>query len=120
MSMLGGRTMTEESITWDDAIENTGFVVLEIDTPKKLKVTNWKLEKRPADSKVAAGEVEFVADVTEEDEKPVTEKLFTTTSKRLKTKLRGIFENKNPNDIIELSILRVGEQFNTQYSVKEL
>ena len=112
--------MTEEEINWDEAVENTGFVSLKTDTEKKLVLTNWKLEKRPINTKVAPGEIEFIAKVIKEDNEEVEDRIFSTTSKRLKQKLRPIFENKDTTEKVEISILRVGEQFNTQYSVKEI
>lgn len=109
-----------ENINWDEATMNSSFVALITDEPKILKVVNWRFEKKPEDSKIAAGQIEFIADVLEEDGKVVSEKLLATTSKRLKQKLRPIFENKDPKTEIVINILKVGEQFNTQYSVKEV
>ena len=108
-----------ENINWDEATSSGNFVSLKSDTQKVLKITNWRAEKRPMDAKVAAGEIEFLADCVEEDG-VVCDKVFSTTSNRLKKKLRAILETKQPTSIVKLSILRVGEQFNTQYSVKEL
>ena len=111
--------MTED-INWDEAVATNGFVALEVDKEKVLLLTNVQLIKRPADAKIAAGEIEFTSDVVEEDGVPVTDKQFTTTSKRLETKLRPIFEGKDATARTKLSILRVGETFQTQYSVKTL
>ena len=112
--------MADENINWDDATESAGFVTLKPDAEKIIEVINWKFEKRAVDARIAAGEIEFIADVVFEDGEAVEEKLFTTTSKRLKTKLRPIFENRPSTEKVKLSILRVGETFQTQYSVKEL
>lgn len=109
----------EEKIGWDEALENTDFVVLETDEPKEIVITNWRFERRPVDSKIAAGQVEFIADVKEEDGKEV-EKKFTTTSNRLKTNLKPLLEKTEPTEKVKLSVLRVGKQFNTQYSCKKL
>ena len=110
--------MTEENqeLTWDEAVNTSGFVQLENDMAKILVLQNVRLEKRPMDAKVAGGEIELIADVVEEDGE-VVEKKFTTTSKRLKQKLRPILEGKLPADKTKVSILRVGEKFNTQFSV---
>ena len=118
-----------EEITWDEATKNGAFVTLEEDVVKKLTVTNWKFKRKDKDAKVAAGEIEFISEVITEDgettpavvwdgDKLSDGKLFTTTSKRLKEKLRPIFEGKAQDAKISLSILRVGKQFNTQYSCK--
>ena len=109
-----------EKINWDEATQNKGFISLVVDEPKVLKLTNWRFEKKPRDSNIAAGEIEFIADAIEEDGELVSDKLFTTISKRLKQKLRPIFEDKKTSDEVTINILRIGEQFNTQYSVKEV
>jgi len=111
--------MTDD-INWDEATASSGFITLEVDKEKVMVLTNVQLIKRPADAKIAAGEIEFVSDVVEEDGQAVTDKQFTSTSKRLKTKLRPIFEGKDATAKTKLSILRVGETFQTQYSVKAL
>ena len=85
-----------------------------------IQMANYKLVKRSADEPLAPNEVEFTSDVVEEDGKTMDGKKFNTTSKRLKKKLRPIFEDKEPTDKVKLTILKVGEQFNTQYSVKEV
>ena len=108
-----------DNISWDEATQSSGFVSLIADEEKVLKLVNWRFEKKAPDSKIAAGEIEFIAEVLEEDGEKTTDKIFSTTSKRLKQKLRPIFEKNASTDIVEISILRVGEQFNTQYSVKE-
>ena len=113
--------MAEEEISWDEAVKSGEFVQLEEDTEKTLVLTKHRLVRRGNDVAVAKGEVEFVAEVvTEDGETPPQERKFTTTSKRLKKKLRPIFENKKPEDQTTLTILRVGDKFDTQYSVKEV
>jgi len=109
--------MTDEKITWDDAIASAGFVKLVEGEPKELVLTNHRLEEV---DKFGEKQIEFQAEVLFEDNEPCTEKVFTTTSKRLKTKLRPIFENKASTNKSKITIMMVGEKFNTQYSVKEL
>jgi hypothetical protein len=126
--------MTEETqknsvdINWDDATKNANFVGLETDNEKIITVTNWKFERRAQDAKIAGGEIEFISDCIEEDGKKIENKLFTTTSKRLKAKLRPFFEEEDkdgemiprPSDIVvKLSILKVGDKFSTNYFVQE-
>ena len=108
--------MAEEEISWDDAINTSGFVKLEQDEQKKLVLTNWKNVKV---EKFGGKKAEFQADVLEEDDKKV-EKQFTTVSNRLKMKLRAILEGKNKDDKVKVSILRVGNKYSTNYSCKEL
>jgi len=110
--------MTEENtVSWNEAISDGGFISLETDEQKVLVLTNWRLEEA---EKFGTKQVEFVADVVEEDGQPVTDKKFTTTSNRLKKKLRTIFENKEPTGKVKISLLKVGEKYDTQYSCKEL
>ena len=104
-------------INWEEATANSGFVNLEADKDTVLVLTNPKLEKKEKFNKI---QVEFSADVIEEDGVQVVEKRFTTTSNRLKKKLRAIFENKKSDEKTKLSILIVGESYQTQYSVKEI
>jgi len=106
-----------EEINWDEAVSSSGFVRLETDKEKRLTLTNFELNEV---EKFGEKNIEFSADVLEEDGEPVKEKKFTATSRRLKKKLRPIFENKDPTSKVKLSILKVGEQFSTQYSVKEI
>lgn len=112
--------MTNDNIGWDDALKGSGkFVSLKSDESKVLVLTNWRFEENPKDSKVAAGQIAFKADVTEEDGEPC-EKTFDTASNRLKKKLRPIFEGKPATEKVKISILRVGDRFDVQYSVKQL
>ncbi|QDP57878.1 MAG: hypothetical protein Unbinned1693contig1002_22 [Prokaryotic dsDNA virus sp.] len=104
-------------ISWDEAVASSGFVSLESDNEKKLVITNWRLEEV---EKFGSKEIELQADVVQEDGEVVKEKLFTTTSKRLKKKLRPILEGKDAKTNVSVSILKVGDKYDTQYSVKEL
>jgi len=106
-----------EEISWDDAIASDGFVKLEADKEKVLVVTNIHFEKV---KKFDKEQVELQSDVLEEDGKETSDKKFTTSSRRLKQKLRPILEGKAPADKVKLSILKVGDRFDTQYSVKEI
>lgn len=109
-----------ENISWDDALKNANFVKLETDKEKIISITEWDFEVRDAKASVAAGEVEFVSKCVEEDGEKVDGKSFNQTSKRLIAKLRPILENRDKSDVVKLSILRVGESYQTQYSVKEI
>ena len=105
-----------ENINWDEAIGSGDFVRLSAEEEKKLTLTNHRLEKV---NKFGSEAIEFQADVVVEDGETV-KKLFTTISNRLKKKLRPIFENKAETDKTHITILMVGEKFDTQYSVKEV
>jgi len=109
--------MTEEKISWEEAVASEGFVRLEPDKEKVLILKNPKLEKV---EKFGNEVIEFQANVIEEDNEKQSEKLFTTSSRRLKSKLRPIFETLGENEEVKISILRVGDRFDTQYSVKKL
>ena len=107
----------EKKITWDDAIASSGYVSLPEGETKKLVLTNWTFEEVDKfDKKV----IEFQAEVLFEDGESCKEKTFTTSSNRLKKKLRPIFEKKSSTDKVKITIIRVGDKFDTQYSVKEL
>jgi len=115
-----------EELNWDEALSGGAFVKLEEGTPKTLVVTNWRFEKV---EKFGKEQIEFQADVVEEDGTKVSEveiqgklkpKQFNTSSKRLKQKLRSVFEGVDPKLQLKFSVLRVGEKFDTQYSVKKL
>lgn len=105
-----------DEITWDDAIDSGNFITLESDKEKIMTIDGW--DWNPVE-KFQKKEIEFVGNVIEEDGKKV-EKKFTTTSNRLKKKLRPLLEGKPKTDTFKLSVLKVGEKFDTQYSVKLL
>ena len=104
-------------ISWEEATSSNGFVKIEPEKEKKLKVKNFRFEKI---DKFGNEQIEFQADVVEEDGESVKDKLFTTTSRRLKAKLRPVFEDKKPDSVVTFSVMAVGEGFSVQYSVKEL
>ena len=106
-----------ENINWNEATQSDGFVKIEQDKEKILVLTNYRLVKV---DKFGEENIEFQADVLEEDGVSVNKKLFTMSSRRAKVKLRPIFENKKTTDIVKLSILKVGDRYDTQYSIKEL
>jgi hypothetical protein len=104
-----------ENVNWDEAVASSGFISLESDKEKKLIIRNIQLLKV---EKFGKETIELQADCIEEDGEKC-EKMFTTSSRRLKQKLRPILEKKDPTSEVKLSILRVGDRFDTQYSVKE-
>ena len=106
-----------QDINWDDAISSGKFVKLVTDTEKKLKLGVWGFEKV---DKFGEVQVEFQAEVLEEDDEKISGKIFTTTSNRLKTKLRPIFEGRDKDKPVTIKILMLGEKFNVIYSVKEV
>ena len=112
--------MTNDTIGWDDALKGSGkFISFKADEQKTIVITNWRFEENPKDAKVAAGQIALKADVTEEDGE-ACEKILDISSNRLKRKLRPILETKNPSQKVKISVLKVGDKYDTQYSVKEL
>lgn len=105
-----------EEVTWDEAFTGGKYVKLETDEPKVVHIKDWKLMK---EEKFGEQVVEFQAVCTEEDGETV-DKMFCSSSKRLKTKLRPLTEKADKEKGINLSIIRVGEKYDTQYSVKEV
>jgi len=110
--------MTEEP-TWEEALTSGKFVKFITDESKTLKLTNARLERNSTDAKFSAGEIAFKADVIEENGE-TCEKKLEVNSTRLKKKLKPIFEKKKREDVTKISVLKVGDRFETQYSVKEL
>lgn len=109
--------MTEENtVSWDDALQNQNYVYLEEDTETTVVITDWKLVET---HKFDEDMVEFQARVIEHDGK-IGDKTFTTTSNRLKAKLRPVLEKKDPTTSVKLSILPVGKNFERQYRVQEV
>lgn len=107
-----------ESATWDEAVNTGSFVHLETEKRKVLVLKDWKLEKV---QKFGEEMVEFSAKVVEEDDKELKEdKYFTTTSNRLKTKFRPIFEGVETDKEVRVAITKFGEKFNTNYGVEVL
>ena len=109
----------EKTVSWDEAITGGNFVKLEEDEMKKLTIKNWKLVEveKEFNSKKEI-KIEFQSNVVKEDD-VVVEKFFNTTSNRLKKKLREVLENKDPTKEISISVIRVGDKFNTNYSIRE-
>jgi len=113
--------MTDEKIvSWDEAVQSGNFVQFEEDDQKSIVIKNWKLvevEKEFNNKKEM--KVEFQSECVEENGKKV-DKVFNTTSNRLKKKLREILEKKDSTKEIKLSILMIGKSFDTRYSAKEV
>jgi len=118
--------MSDNKINWDEAVSGGAYVKLIEGEAKKLLITNWRFEKV---EKFGKEQIEFQADVLEEDGAKVDlveiqgkqmPKQFTSSSKRLKQKLRPVLENVDPKLQVTISVMQVGEKFDTQYSVKKL
>jgi len=112
-----------ENINWDEATKSSNFVSLETGVKKVLILENARFTRRDADVKIAPGEVEFIAEVVEEDGNEVDDKLLTSTSKRLNLCLRPIFETEDGGvrtEKIKISIKKIGKEFATQYDVEKL
>jgi len=118
--------MTGETIPWDDAIDTGNFVKFKKDPddkageeylPKIIVITNWDFVEV---DKFGKKQIEFTADCIEDDGEKTSEKTFSTMSSRFKTKLRPILETRDNTDRVTLNILKMGEKFDTKYSVKEI
>ena len=116
----------DREVPWDEAVSSGNYVKWNkikegVYEPTVIKIKNWKNTET---TKAYRGNepkrvVEFSADVVEEGGK-IVEKTFTTTSDRLKSCLRDILIERSPSEIVKLSILPVGEDFNRNYAVKEI
>jgi hypothetical protein len=112
--------MTTENIGWDEALKgNSKFVSFKADEQKVIVITNWRFEQNPNDAKIGAGLIAIKADVLEEDGQ-ACQKVLDVSSTRLKRKLRPILETKQPSEKVKISVLKVGDKYDTQYSCKEI
>ena len=108
-------------IDWDNAIDGGNFVKLEEDKPVELVITNWRVEEEEKDFKGKKEmKKEFKSDLLEKDGQKVTGIVFNTTSNRLKTKLKFVIGDRDSKETIKLSVMKVGSEFSTNYSVREL
>lgn len=100
------------------------YVKLEKDKAKVLLLTNWKLEhiKRFKDDKTGElkDQLEFSADVLNEDGKP-TSGIFTTTSINAIKGLKEVFGKYWPNTTTPrlVRIKKIGEGKSTVYDIEE-
>lgn len=106
----------EQVVNWDEAVEEPKFIELEEDKRKVLVLKDWCNVKCV---KFGEEKVEFRSKVVEEDGKEC-EKEFTTTSNRLKKKLRPVLEGLDPAKEVRLSVTPTGEKFKRQYAVEKL
>jgi hypothetical protein len=104
--------MTKTDLGWKEAVASSTFVNLKSDQEKKIDIVNWGFE---ALEKFGKKVVEFKSDCVAEDGEKC-EKKFTTISTRLKKKLQPILEPKTAGTIVSLSILKVGDGVDTQFS----
>ena len=101
----------EEKIDWNKFEDR--YVKLVTDVEKKLKLTQWR-------DGIYFGKPGLSFTVIEEDTLPVS-KLFSASSRKLIETLKPLIleAGLRGDDVIVVSILRLGEGFETRYSVKE-
>jgi len=106
------KKMNQEEIDWSKFEDR--YVRFETDVEKRLKLSNWRLG-------IWFGKPGLSFVVTEEDNVPVS-KQFTTASRKLVSILRPIIQKAKEKglDYVRVSIIRMGEGFETSYAVKEL
>ena len=110
-------TENKESVSWEEATASAGFIKFEEREKKELVISEYKLEEV---NKFGKESIEFVANVIEEDGN-TCDKLFTTTSKRLKTELRKVLDGKDlKKGPIKFTVMKVGKSYNTEYAVEEV
>ena len=110
-----------EADKWNAATQtNSAYVSLSEDEMKTIKITDWSLDfvEKVFDGKPTK-RWELRALCIEEDGEHV-DKWFNTSSKRLMEKLKPILAAHKTTDIVTLSLIKVGEKFETNYSVKEV
>lgn len=98
---------------------NSVFVNFEQDEMKTITITEWSLDfvEKVFEGK-ATKRWELRALCINEDGEKV-DKWFNTSSKRLLDKLRPILSAHKSSEFVTVTILKVGEKFSTNYSVKE-
>jgi len=109
------------TINWDEAIDSGNFITLEEDKPVELLITNWRVEEVEKEFKGKKElKKEFQSDVLEKNGEKVEGVVFNNCSTRLKTKLKAVIGEKDSTETIKLSVLKIGDKFNTNYSVREI
>jgi len=109
------------TINWDEAIDSGNFIKLEEDKPVELLITNWRVEdvEKEFNGKKEMKK-EFQSDVLEKNGEKVEDVVFNNCSTRLKTKLKAVIGERDSALTIKLSILKIGDKFNTNYSIREI
>lgn len=111
-----------EEISWDEATTvGSKYLKFEPGVRTKLKLKNWKVVKKSVpnfdDKEVMEEKPAFIADVIEQDGKPV-EFSLEQLSKRFMQAIRPFVEGKNPEEPVLVSIKRIGEGNGTNYDIE--
>jgi len=108
-----------EKPSWDKAVKSDEkYVKLEEKKPKKLLLTNFRLEDMHKFGKLKTC---FLADCVSEDGEALDPpKTFESSSARLNKELRGHFEGKDPAGQIAIEITMIGTAYDTQYFVRAI
>jgi hypothetical protein len=111
-------------INWDEMLSGN-FVKLIDGEAKKLILTNWRPQDKFKDDKTDELRKGITFDVMGEDNLEFdegTKKEYTVTSIRALAKFKPIIEKAEAagQEMIKVSIVRVGEGKKTEYSIKEL
>jgi len=101
----------KEKVTNKENKFESGFVRLEKNVPKKLKLTNWR-----HGTWFDKSGIRF--DVIEEDS-VAKSKIYTVTSRRLLIALETIISKAEKNDkkVISIIVTKIGDGFDTSYDV---
>jgi len=113
-----------ENINWDEMLSGN-FVKLVNGTPKKMKLSGWKLQDKFKDEKTGELRPGVTFTVTEEDGKVFegeSVKEWTVTAIKALAKLRPLIEevDKAGKKEIVISVVRVGEGRKTEYDIKRI
>lgn len=105
-----------ETINWDNF--SGSYLQLEDGEPVELLLTGWKESTETFEDKVVPT---LIFEVMSENNNQV-EKIWTVTSKRLAMLLKPAIEDaeKNSRNTIKIRVIKTGEGFKTNYSVKVL
>ena len=104
-------TSAKEKVTKKENRFESGYVRLERNVPKKLKLTNWR-----HGTWFDKSGIRF--DVIEEDSVPKS-KIYTVTSRRLLIALEPIISKteKDGKKVISITVTKIGDGFDTSYDV---
>jgi len=101
-------------VDWEIVGSVGKFVNLVRDERKSLAITGWTLQKT---NRWGDEQLEFTATVLKENGVDC-DKEWTTTSKRLMNKLKPFLKDKSPEEIVRLSVKKLGSQYDTTYDVE--
>ena len=111
-----------ENISWDEVTSTEGlFMKFEEGVRTKIKVTGWSLTKEDTpsfdDKSKIVSAIFFNSKVVEKDGEPI-EKIIKMQSKRFINAIKPFLELHKPDEVVGLSIKKIGKDQATNYDVE--